>query len=203
MAKRDFYDVLGVARNASEEELKQAYRKLAMKYHPDRNPDDAKPRRKSSRRCKEAYEVLSEPRKREAYDRYGHAGVDAVGRPAARAGSAASPTSSATSSGTSSVAGRRSGGANGVYRGADLRYAMEVSLEQAAAGYDTEIRVPSWDQLRPLQRHGRQAGYQTADLPHLRRSGRGPGPAGLLLGPADLPDLPRHRQDHRRTVRSL
>ena len=75
MAKRDFYDVLGVAKNASDEEIKKAYRKLAMKYHPDRNPD-SKTAEEKFKEVKEAYEILSDEHKREAYDRFGHAGVD-------------------------------------------------------------------------------------------------------------------------------
>jgi len=75
MAKRDFYEVLGLAKNASEEELKKSYRKLAMKYHPDRNPD-SKDAEAKFKEAKEAYEMLSDEQKRAAYDRYGHAGVD-------------------------------------------------------------------------------------------------------------------------------
>ena len=76
--KRDFYDILGVARNASDEEIKKAYRKLAMKYHPDRNPDSKEAEAKF-KEVKEAYEMLSDPQKRAAYDQYGHAGVE-IGR---------------------------------------------------------------------------------------------------------------------------
>ena len=75
MSKRDFYEVLGVAKDASEAELKKSYRRLAMKYHPDRNPDDESAA-KNFKEAKEAYEVLSDARKRSAYDQYGHAGVD-------------------------------------------------------------------------------------------------------------------------------
>ena len=75
MAKRDFYETLGVAKNASDDEIKKAYRKLAMKYHPDRNPD-SKQAEDKFKEAKEAYEMLSDPQKREAYDRFGHAGVD-------------------------------------------------------------------------------------------------------------------------------
>src|SRR6476646_6877907 len=75
MAKRDFYEILGVAKNASDEDIKKAYRKLAMKHHPDRNPD-SKGAEDKFKEAKEAYEMLSDPQKRDAYDRYGHAGVD-------------------------------------------------------------------------------------------------------------------------------
>src|SRR6058998_4036286 len=76
MAKRDFYEALGIAKNASEEEIKKAYRKLAMKHHPDRNPND-KTSEERFKEAKEAYEILSDPKKRTAYDQFGHAGVDA------------------------------------------------------------------------------------------------------------------------------
>jgi molecular chaperone DnaJ len=151
MAKRDYYEVLGVAKNASDEELKKAYRKLAMKYHPDRNPD-SKEAEDKFKEVKEAYETLSEPQKREAYDRFGHAGVDP------NAGFGGGPGGfGAGAGGFADVfgdifgdifGGARQGGGGGragVYRGADLRYAMEVTLEQAARGYTTEIRVPSWE----------------------------------------------------------
>ena len=161
MAKRDFYAVLGVAKNASEDELKKAYRKLAMKYHPDRNPGDAKAEEKF-KEVKEAYEVLTDPRKREAYNRFGHAGVE---------GAAAGPSGAAGGFGGfadvfgdifgdifgGGAAGAR-GGANSAYRGADLRYAMEVTLEQAATGYETEIRVPSWDNCGTCKGSGAKPG---------------------------------------------
>ena len=86
MAKRDYYEVLGVDRSAAEADLKKAYRRLAMKYHPDRNPDDEGAER-SFKEAKEAYEVLADPQKRAAYDQFGHAGVD----PSAGGGGAGRP----------------------------------------------------------------------------------------------------------------
>ncbi len=78
MAQRDYYEILGVSRNASEAEIKKAFKRLAMKYHPDRNPDD-KVAEEKFKEAKEAYEVLSDPQKRSAYDQFGHAGVDPAG----------------------------------------------------------------------------------------------------------------------------
>src|ERR1051325_8792724 len=86
MSKKDYYESLGVARNASEAEIKQAYRRLAMKHHPDRNPDDKKSSEAKFKEVKEAYEILSDAQKRAAYDQFGHAGVDPHAAGAAGAG---------------------------------------------------------------------------------------------------------------------
>ncbi len=137
MAKRDYYDVLGVSRDAGDAELKQAYRRLAMKFHPDRNPDDAGAEERF-KETKEAYDVLSNRQKRAAYDQLGHAGVDAGG------------------GGFSGGAGFRDifdevfgdifggrGDGQRVYRGADLRYELELALEEAVAGTTSRIRFPT------------------------------------------------------------
>ncbi|GAA5235565.1 molecular chaperone DnaJ [Verticiella sediminum] len=159
MAKRDFYEVLGVAKNASDEELKKAYRKLAMKYHPDRNPDSKEAEAKF-KECKEAYEVLADSQKRAAYDRFGHAGVD----PSAAAGAGGGAHFADAFGdifGEIFGGGRaRGGGGPQVYRGADLRYGMEITLEQAAAGFDTEIRVPSWESCDVCHGSGAKPGTQ-------------------------------------------
>jgi molecular chaperone DnaJ len=145
MSKRDYYEVLDVDRNASEADLKKAYRRLAMKFHPDRNPDEREAEARF-KEAKEAYEVLSDPRKRTAYDQFGHAGVD----PSMGAGG---PDMGGFGGGgfgdifgdifSDIFGGARRGGAR-VNRGADLRYALEISLEDAVAGTTVKIRIPSW-----------------------------------------------------------
>jgi molecular chaperone DnaJ len=146
--KRDFYDVLGVARNATDDEIKKSYRKLAMKYHPDRNPDSKEAEGKF-KEAKEAYEMLSDPQKRAAYDQYGHAGVDpnmgGFGGAGAQ-GFGGFGDAFGDIFGDIFGGGAARGGRSGpqVYRGADLRYSMEITLEEAAHGHETQIRVPSW-----------------------------------------------------------
>ena len=162
MSKRDFYEVLGVAKNASDDEIKKAYRKLAMKYHPDRNPD-SKGAEEKFKEAKEAYEMLSEPSKREAYDRYGHAGVDPnMGGGGGFGGAGAGGFADAFGDIFGDIFGGGRGGNRGggpqVYRGADLRYNLEISLEQAAHGFDTTIRVPSWDNCETCHGSGAKPG---------------------------------------------
>ena len=156
-AKRDFYEVLGVAKNASDEELKKAYRKLAMKYHPDRNPD-SKEAEEKFKQAKEAYEILSDDNKRAAYDRYGHAGVDPNVAGMGGAGGAGFGDAFGDIFGEIFGGGRRGGGGPQVYRGADLKYSMEITLEQAANGFDTEIRVPSWENCEVCKGSGAKPG---------------------------------------------
>ncbi len=143
-AKRDYYEVLGVNKDASEEDIKKAYRKLAMKHHPDRNPDNPKSEAQF-KEAKEAYEILSDDQKRAAYDQYGHAGVDPSMGAGAGAGFGGAGFSDAFGDIFGDIfggGGTRSGQRNNVYRGADLRYNMEISLEDAARGTETKIRIP-------------------------------------------------------------
>ena len=179
MAKRDFYEILGVAKNASDEDIKKAYRKLAMKYHPDRNPD-SKGSEDKFKEAKEAYEMLSDPQKRDAYDRYGHAGVDpnmggGGGGFGAGAGGFADAFGDIFGDIFGGAAGARGGRTNAgpqVYRGADLRYNLEITLEQAANGFDTTIRVPSWDACEVCHGSGAKPGTAPTTCPTCGGHGR-------------------------------
>ncbi len=163
MAKRDYYDVLGVNRDANDEAIKKAYRKLAMKHHPDRNPED-KGSEEKFKEAKEAYEVLSDSQKRGAYDRYGHAGVD---HSAAAAGAGAGFTSFSDAFGDifGDIFGNARGGRSSVYRGADLRYNLEITLEQAAHGTDTKIRIPTYENCDTCHGNGAKPGTQPKTCP--------------------------------------
>jgi molecular chaperone DnaJ len=140
--KRDYYDVLGVSKNATEAELKKAYRRLAMKYHPDRNQGDTKAE-ENFKEAKEAHDVLSDERKRAAYDQFGHAGVDASaeggpGGPGGFQGGFGDIFDSVFGD----IFGGGVRGGERVYRGADLRYDLELNLEEAVAGTTIKVRVP-------------------------------------------------------------
>ncbi len=163
MAKKDYYDTLGVPKNASDEDIKKAYRKLAMKHHPDRNQgDSAKAAEEKFKEAKEAYEMLSDDQKRAAYDQYGHAGVD----PNLRGGPGAEGFGGFAEAfgdifggvfGDQQRGGQQRGGRQ-VYRGGDLSYAMEITLEEAANGKEAQIRIPSWDNCTTCQGSGAKPG---------------------------------------------
>jgi molecular chaperone DnaJ len=144
MSKRDYYEVLGVARDAEAGDLKKAYRRLAMKFHPDRNPGDAQAEA-SFKEAKEAYEVLTDANKRAAYDRFGHAGVE---RGHGMGGGGYSNAADAFSDIFGDVfgdifGGGRRGGRGQMHRGADLRYELDLTLEQAVAGDTINLEIPS------------------------------------------------------------
>ncbi|HVY82739.1 MAG TPA: molecular chaperone DnaJ [Steroidobacteraceae bacterium] len=144
MSKRDYYKVLDVPRNAAEADIKKAYRRLAMKFHPDRNPNDAEAESKF-KEAKEAYEVLTDAQKRAAYDQHGHAGVEALNRGGGRGGFGPGDAFSDIFGdvfGDIFGTGRRGGGRAQVYRGADLRYELELDLDQAVFGHTVDIEVP-------------------------------------------------------------
>jgi molecular chaperone DnaJ len=159
MSKRDYYEVLGLAKDASEQDITKAYRKLAMKYHPDRNNGgDAKESEEKFKEAKEAYEVLSDASKRAAYDRFGHAGVGQGGGGFGGGPEGFSGFADAFGDIFSDIFGGGRGGRSAVYRGADLRYSMEITLEQAAEGFATEIRVPSWETCETCSGSGAKPG---------------------------------------------
>src|ERR1700686_2451554 len=162
MAKRDYYTTLGVNRDASDEDIKKAYRKLAMKHHPDRNPD--KGSEEKFKEAKEAYEILTDARKRQAHDQFGHAGVN----PSAGFGAAGARGFGGGAEGFGGFAdafgdifgeifggqGSARGRGSGVFRGADLRYNLELSLEEAARGTEAKIRIPAMEECETCHGSG-------------------------------------------------
>ncbi|MEQ1576581.1 MAG: DnaJ domain-containing protein, partial [Hyphomicrobium sp.] len=156
MAKRDYYETLGVAKGASEQDLKSAFRKLAKEHHPDKNPGDAEAEKKF-KELNEAYEALKDPQKRAAYDRFGHAAFD--GSQGGRGGPGGAGFGPDFASSMSDIfddlfgefmGGRRGAGQGqggrgrgGRERGADLRYNLEVTLQEAYTGKTAQLRVPS------------------------------------------------------------
>ena len=159
MSKRDYYEVLGVARDASDEDIKKSYRKLAMRHHPDRNPDNPKAE-ELFKEAKEAYETLSDPQKRAAYDQYGHAGFDAG------AGGFGGGFSGGFADAFGDIFGDILGGGmrgrSNVYRGADLQYNLEISLEEAARGTETKLRIPTQESCETCKGSGAKPGTQPA-----------------------------------------
>jgi molecular chaperone DnaJ len=139
MSKRDFYEILAVNKNASDAELKKAFKRLAMKHHPDRNPDD-KDAEAKFKEAKEAYEILSDPQKRAAYDQFGHAGVEQGGGGHPGGGASFSDIFGDVFGDIFTGGG---GGQQRARRGADLRYNLELSLEDAVRGTTVKIRVPT------------------------------------------------------------
>ena len=151
MSKRDYYEVLGVARNASDEEVKKAYRRSAMKHHPDRNPGD-KGAEAAFKECKEAYEVLSDGGKRRLYDQHGHAAFEH-----GMGGGNAGPGFHDVGDIFGDIFGNIFGGGGGRQaprRGADVGYVMELDLEEAVAGIEKRIEIPSLAECQPCKGSG-------------------------------------------------
>jgi molecular chaperone DnaJ len=173
MAKRDYYKVLDVARDASEADIKKAYRRLAMKLHPDRNPDD-KAAEESFKEVKEAYETLTDGNKRAVYDQHGHAGLDAQ----RGAGGAGMNPGEAFGDIFGDVFGdifggaRRGGGRSQVFRGADLRYDMELDLKQAVFGTSIEIEVPKLSECETCKGSGAAKGSNPVQCETCHGSGQ-------------------------------
>jgi molecular chaperone DnaJ len=164
MSKRDYYEVLSVSRTATEQEIKSAYRRLAVKYHPDKNPNDASAEEKF-KEAAEAYSVLSDSQQRQRYDRFGHAGVSSS---AAGAGSWGAPGFGGIEDilgdlfGFGDVFGGGRGGSrrSSAQRGADLRYDLEITLEEAANGMTAQLRIPRLESCDTCKGSGAAAGSQ-------------------------------------------
>lgn len=166
MAKRDFYEVLGVQKNASREEIKKAYRQLAIKHHPDRNPDN-KGSEEKFKEATEAYEILADDRKRQAYDQYGFAGLSGMGQPTAQDFSTIFQGFEDIFGDVSGIfdsffgggsARRRSSGRGGGQRGSDLRYDMEISFLEAAFGAKKEVSYPRAERCEACRGTGADKG---------------------------------------------
>jgi len=159
--KRDYYEVLSVGRSASEPELKSAYRRLAVQHHPDKNPDDPQAEDKF-KEAAEAYAVLSDPEQRRRYDRFGHAGVSsAAGAAWGAPGFSNIEDILGDLFGFGDVfgAGTRAGSRRSVaQRGADLRYDLEITLEQAAVGMTAQLRIPKLETCETCKGSGAAAG---------------------------------------------
>lgn len=163
MSKRDYYEVLGVSREAGEAEIKKAYRRAAMKYHPDRNPDD-EAAAEHFKEIQEAYDVLSDARKRAAYDRFGHAGVDGAGMGGGHPGGG-DPFSDIFGDVFGDIFGGGRRGRRQAARGADLRYILELTLEEAAGGCEQKIRVPTAETCESCEGSGAEPGTTPETCP--------------------------------------
>ncbi|QIK38891.1 molecular chaperone DnaJ [Caldichromatium japonicum] len=168
MAKRDYYEILGVQRNASEADIKKSFRRLAMKYHPDRNPGDKEAEAKF-KEIKLAYDVLSDPKKRSAYDQFGHAGVEGTGDFGGFGGAAEGFAGAASFSDIfgdvfGDIFGARTGGRRS-QRGADLRYDLSLTLEEAVAGKEVKLRIPTLVDCQFCNGSGAKAGTKPRTCP--------------------------------------
>ncbi|AKX46853.1 molecular chaperone DnaJ [Thiopseudomonas alkaliphila] len=158
MSKRDYYEVLGVERGASEAELKKAYRRLAMKFHPDRNPDD-KDAEEKFKEANEAYEVLSDAEKRAAYDQYGHAGVDPqMGGGGFGGGFSGGNFGDIFGDVFGDIFGGGRSQRGGPQRGSDLRYTMDLTLEEAVRGTTQKITIPTAVECKACHGSGAKKG---------------------------------------------
>jgi molecular chaperone DnaJ len=165
--KRDYYEILGVGKNATDPEIKSAYRKLALQNHPDRNPENAEEATEKFKEITEAYGVLADPQKRAAYDRYGHAGVSGAGGQPDFSSGAFSGFEDILNAfgfgdffGMGDIFGQSRSRQRGAARGADLRYDLEISFEEAAAGLETKIKIPRMEMCPECNGRGARRGSE-------------------------------------------
>jgi molecular chaperone DnaJ len=174
VSKRDYYEILGVAREATDQQIKSAYRKLALKYHPDRNPDDHKAE-ESFKEAAEAYAVLADREKRGLYDRFGHAGVSGVGAGGVDPTIFADFTDIFAGLGDVFGFGDLFGGRrrrSGPQRGSDLRYDLEITFEESATGVETTIQIPREETCETCKGSGAAAGTSPETCSQCRGSGQ-------------------------------
>jgi molecular chaperone DnaJ len=182
MAEKDFYKILGVTKDASDDEIKKAYRKLAMKYHPDQNKD-SKEAEEKFKEVNQAYEILKDKDKRAAFDRYGAAAFDgSMGAGGFGGGGFGGGASGFGGFGGFSdifeemfgdmMGGQARGGRGGASRGSDLQYTLDVTLEEAFKGLETTIKVPTWDTCDVCNGSGAKKGTQPETCPTCKGSGR-------------------------------
>ncbi|TAJ53451.1 MAG: molecular chaperone DnaJ [Nevskiaceae bacterium] len=171
MSKRDYYEVLCVVRTVSEEELKKSYRKLAMKHHPDRNPGD-KAAEEAFKEISEAYEVLSDAEKRKIYDQYGHEGLQRGGAGGGGFGGGGGFSDIFGDVFADIFGGGGGGSRGGPRRGSDLRYLLELTLEQAVFGVTETIKIPTWDDCEACNGHGTADGKKPRECPTCQGSGQ-------------------------------
>ena len=171
MSKRDYYEVLGVARDASADDIKKAYRRLAMKFHPDRSQGEPENEARF-KEAKEAYEVLKEKDKRSAYDQFGHDALRGGGGPGGFAGAEAFSDIFGDVFGDIFGGARRGGGRSQVFRGADLRYELELTLEQAVAGDSVNIDIPTQLECERCTGSGAEPGSQPVTCEHCGGAGQ-------------------------------
>jgi molecular chaperone DnaJ len=199
MTKRDYYEILGVAKSANDAELKSAFRKMAVKHHPDKNRGDPTAEAKFQE-INEAYQVLSDEQKRAAYDRYGHQAFENGG--GGGGGGFSGDFSGSMSDifeelfGEFTGRGRRGGGGNGRERGSDLRYNLEITLEEAFTGKSANIKIPTAIVCDACNGTGSKAGSKPKNMPHLWRCGTRESHTRLFLGRAHMPHLRRPWRDH-------
>jgi molecular chaperone DnaJ len=174
MAKQDYYELLGVAKSASADDLKKAYRKLAMQHHPDRNPND-KAAEQKFKEINEAYEVLKDDQKRAAYDRFGHAAFEQGGGGRGGGGGGfggGSPFDIFEEMFGDFMGGRRGGGGHGAGRGSDLRYNMDITLEEAFTGTKPTVKVPTSVACESCKGSGAEGGAQPTTCPTCNGAGK-------------------------------
>ena len=193
--KRDYYEVLGVSRQADEEEIKKAYRKMALQYHPDRNPGD-KEAEERFKEAAEAYEVLHDPQKRDLYDRFGHEGLKNTGFSGFGGFEDIFSSFGDIFEDFFGFGRRGRGGASRAREGADLRYDLSVSFMEAAKGKEMELKIPRMETCTLCQGNGLEPGTKSRILPHLRRPGTGGPVPGFFSNQHPLSEVPRPGPDH-------